>query len=99
MGLDKWERSYGFDEIALVPSLQTIDILDVDISTNIGGVKLSLPILASAMDSVVDVSTASLMFGLRTNWLQPLNGTLDDVRIYSRALSAAEVLQLYRLGL
>jgi len=27
-----------------------------------------------------------------------LGGSLDDVRVYSRALSAAEVLQLYNLG-
>ena len=28
----------------------------------------------------------------------PYSGSLDDVRVYNRALSAGEVLQLYNLG-
>ncbi|MDE2237223.1 MAG: hypothetical protein KGK30_04990, partial [Elusimicrobia bacterium] len=30
--------------------------------------------------------------------VDPLTGTLDDVRIYNRALSAAEVQELYNMG-
>ena len=53
-----FERSYGFDEIALVPSTQTIDMELVDISTTIGDLKLEIPIIGSAMDSVVSPETA-----------------------------------------
>ena len=51
-------RAYGFDEIALVPSTKTIDIEDVDVTTKIGNYELKVPILASAMDGVVDVNFA-----------------------------------------
>ncbi|OGS45472.1 MAG: inosine 5-monophosphate dehydrogenase [Elusimicrobia bacterium RIFOXYD2_FULL_34_15] len=51
-------RAYGFDEIALVPSTKTIDIDDVDVTTKLGNLELKVPILASAMDGVVDVNFA-----------------------------------------
>jgi len=51
-------RSYGFDEISIVPSRRTRDPEDVDISANIGDYRLDLPVLASAMDGVVDVRLA-----------------------------------------
>lgn len=51
-------RSYGFDEVSIVPSRRTRDPEDIDISVNIGEYKLELPVLASAMDDVVDVRFA-----------------------------------------
>ena len=51
-------RAYGFDEIAIVPSRRTRDPEDVDISAMIDKFKLELPVLASAMDGVVDVGLA-----------------------------------------
>lgn len=51
-------RCYGFDEIALVPGNQTINPNEVDISFEIAGKKFSIPILAAAMDGVVDVKFA-----------------------------------------
>jgi len=54
-------RSYGFDEIAIVPSRRTRDPEDIDISANIGNFHLKIPILASAMDGVVDVKMAIAM--------------------------------------
>jgi len=54
-------RAYGFDEIAIVPSRRTRDPEDIDISVMIDKYKLKLPVLASAMDGVVDVALASEM--------------------------------------
>ena len=54
-------RTYGFDEIALAPSIITVNPEDVDISTTIAGIKLKIPIIASAMDGVVSPKTAILM--------------------------------------
>jgi IMP dehydrogenase len=51
-------RAYGFDEIALVPSGKTLDPSLADTSWQIGGVKREIPIIASAMDGVVDVRMA-----------------------------------------
>ncbi len=57
----KARRCYGFDEIALVPSEVTINPNEVDTSFEIGGKKFSVPILAAAMDGVVDVNFAIAM--------------------------------------
>jgi len=61
--------TYGFDEIALVPGDVTINPNEVDISFRLPRrdaepIKLNVPILASAMDGVVDVKMAILMGNL-----------------------------------
>ncbi len=60
-GPKTFQRAYGFDEVALVPSDRTIDPDLVDISTTIAGIHLKFPIIASAMDSVVSPRTAILL--------------------------------------
>jgi len=47
-------RAYGFDEVALVPGTRTIDPDDVDVSWKLKDLTFDIPILASAMDGVVD---------------------------------------------
>jgi len=51
-------RCYGFDEIALVPGAQTANPNEVDTTFEISGKKFKIPILAAAMDGVVDVGFA-----------------------------------------
>jgi len=51
-------RCYGFDEIALVPGAETLNPNEVDTAFEIAGKKFSVPILAAAMDGVVDVRFA-----------------------------------------
>jgi len=51
-------RCYGFDEIALVPGAQTVNPNEVDIGFEVAGKKFKVPILAAAMDGVVDVKFA-----------------------------------------
>ncbi|MBL7130415.1 MAG: GuaB3 family IMP dehydrogenase-related protein [Candidatus Omnitrophica bacterium] len=51
----KARRCYGFDEVALVPGTKTINPNEVDLSWSIAGKKFKVPILAAAMDGVVDV--------------------------------------------
>lgn len=57
----KARRSYGFDEVALVPGEKTIDPKCVDTSCRIGGITFQVPIMASSMDGVVDVAFAQKM--------------------------------------
>jgi IMP dehydrogenase len=57
----KARRCYGFDEVALVPGDVTINPSEVDTSWEIAGHKFSVPILAAAMDGVVDVKFAIKM--------------------------------------
>jgi IMP dehydrogenase len=51
-------RAYGIDEIALVPGHRTIDPSLADTRWQIGGIDREIPIIASAMDGVVDVKMA-----------------------------------------
>ncbi|MEL6490374.1 MAG: GuaB3 family IMP dehydrogenase-related protein [Cyanobacteria bacterium J06634_6] len=51
-------RAYGIDEIALVPGAKTLDPQLADASWTVGGIKREIPIIASAMDGVVDVKMA-----------------------------------------
>jgi IMP dehydrogenase len=51
-------RAYGFDEIALVPGQRTLDPTLADTRWRIGGIDRDIPIIASAMDGVVDVKMA-----------------------------------------
>ncbi len=51
-------RAYGFDEIALSPGNRTLDPKLADTRWTIGGIEREIPIIASAMDGVVDVGMA-----------------------------------------
>jgi IMP dehydrogenase len=55
---DRLRRAYGFDEVALVPGAVTLDPAEVDLTVEIGGLRLEIPFLASAMDAVADVDFA-----------------------------------------
>lgn len=47
-------HSYGFDDVALVPGTETLDPELCDLSFRLGRNSFDLPILAAAMDGVVD---------------------------------------------
>ncbi len=51
-------RAYGIDEIALVPGTTTLDPTLADTTWQIGNIERKIPIIASAMDGVVDVRMA-----------------------------------------
>jgi len=70
----KARRCYGFDEIALVPSAVTINPKEVDPSWELAGKKYKVPILAAAMDGVVDVNFAIAMSKLGGIAVLNLNG-------------------------
>ncbi|MGB7442280.1 MAG: GuaB3 family IMP dehydrogenase-related protein [Coleofasciculaceae cyanobacterium] len=57
----KARRAYGIDEVALVPGQRTLDPSLADTCWQIGGIERKIPIIASAMDGVVDVKMAVLL--------------------------------------
>jgi IMP dehydrogenase len=82
-------RAYGMDEIALVPGRRTLDPQLADTSWEIGGVKREIPMIASAMDGVVDVGMAVRLSqmgalgvlnleGIQTRYANP-NPILDQI--------------------
>ena len=56
-------RAYGFEEVALVPGAVTADPSEVELATEIGGRRLEIPFIASAMDAVADADFAVRMSG------------------------------------
>ena len=74
-------RAYGFDEVALVPGDVTINPDQTDTNFRIENHTFSIPILASAMDAVVDVDFAVLMSqmgGLAVLHLEGVQTRYDD---------------------
>jgi IMP dehydrogenase len=80
-------RAYGFDEVAIVPGDITINPEQTSTDFHIGGLNFTVPIVTSAMDSVVDVNLAILM-----NKLGGL-GVLNLDGIQARYENADEVLE------
>jgi IMP dehydrogenase len=58
---DSLRATYGFDDVSLAPGTETLDPADVDTSVDFCGLRLSMPILASAMDAVVDPAFCGLL--------------------------------------
>ncbi|MEE8373407.1 MAG: GuaB3 family IMP dehydrogenase-related protein [Dehalococcoidia bacterium] len=74
-------NTYGFDDIALVPGDITINPDQTDIELAIDRLNLPIPILASAMDGVVDVPFAialGKLGGLAVLNLEGLQARYDD---------------------
>ena len=81
-------RAYGLDEIAIVPSRRTRDPEDVDMTWQLGSFTFDFPLLASAMDGVVDVKFAIKMsklggiaaLNLEDRWVEvPVHIESDNV--------------------
>jgi IMP dehydrogenase len=82
-------RAYGIDEIALVPGPRTLDPQLADTRWQIGGIERDIPIIASAMDGVIDVPMAVKLSqlgalgvlnleGIQTRYADP-NPILDQI--------------------
>ncbi len=56
--VDTIRPTYGFDDVSLAPGTDTIEPADVDLAQSFCGIPLDIPILAAAMDAVVDTRLA-----------------------------------------
>ena len=101
----KSRRAYGIDEIALVPGTRTLDPSLADASTTIGGIERKIPIIASAMDGVVDVRMAVLLSelgsmgvinleGIQTRYEDP-NPILDRIASVGKSEFVGLMQELY----
>jgi IMP dehydrogenase len=59
--VDSLRPTYGFDDVSLAPGPDTVEPADVDVSVEIAGLRLEIPILAAAMDAVVDARLAGVL--------------------------------------
>src|SRR4051794_22612874 len=99
-------HAYGFDDVALVPGALTVDPEEVDLSWQLGPHRLDLPILASAMDGVVDTQFAIALGkagglavlnleGLQTRYEQP-EVQLAQIAEAHRDVATSLLQELYR---
>jgi IMP dehydrogenase len=98
-------RAYGIDEIALVPGQRTLDPALADTRWTIGGIERDVPIIASAMDGVVDVGMAAKLAqlgalgvlnleGIQTRYDDP-NPVLDRIVAVNKDEFVPLMQQLY----
>ena len=86
------EYAYGFDDVALVPDRDTVDPALCDISWRLDHHRFDLPILAAAMDGVVDPAFADAfakLGGLPVLNLEGLHARHEDPSaVYTRIAQA-----------
>lgn len=56
--VDTIRQTYGFEDVSLAPGTDTVDPADVSLAQEFCGLPLEVPVLAAAMDAVVDVRLA-----------------------------------------
>jgi IMP dehydrogenase len=79
--VDQLRPTYGFEDVSLAPGTSTIEPSDVDLAQIFCGIHLAIPILASAMDAVVDARMAgelARLGGLAVLNLEGLQARYED---------------------
>jgi IMP dehydrogenase len=79
--VDSIRPTYGFEDVSLAPGTDTVEPSDVDLSVEIAGIRLAIPVLAAAMDAVVDARSASALAalgGLAVLNLEGVQARFDD---------------------
>jgi IMP dehydrogenase len=90
--VDSIRPTYGFEDVSLAPGTSTVEPDDVDLTSELGGIPLAIPILASAMDAVVDVRLAgelARLGGLAVLNLEGVQARYDDPDAVLAKLAAA----------
>jgi IMP dehydrogenase len=62
--VDTIRPTYGFEDVSLAPGIETVEPNDVELGQSFCGIDLPIPILAAAMDAVVDPAFAGALAGL-----------------------------------
>jgi IMP dehydrogenase len=90
--VDSIRPTYGFEDVSLAPGTSTIEPADVDVSGELAGIPLAIPILASAMDAVVDTRFAGelgRLGGLAVINLEGVQTRYDDPDAVLERIAAA----------
>jgi IMP dehydrogenase len=62
--VDTLRPTYGFEDVSLAPGAETIEPNDVSLELDFAGIALRIPVLAAAMDAVVDPRSAGALAAL-----------------------------------
>jgi IMP dehydrogenase len=98
--VDTIRPTYGFDDVSLAPGTDTLDPADVDTAVDLCGLRLAIPILAAAMDAVVDVRSAgelARLGGLAFLNLEGIQTRYDDPDPVLQRIAAADDAAVQRL--
>jgi IMP dehydrogenase len=90
--VDSIRPTYGFEDVSLAPGTDTVEPADVDLSTEIGGIRLPIPVLAAAMDAVVDARLAGALAalgGLAVLNLEGVQTRFDDPDVVLERIATA----------
>jgi len=102
--VDSLRSTYGFDDVSLAPGTDTAEPADVDLAQEFCGLELGIPVLAAAMDAVVDARLAGelarlggLAFlnleGVQTRYADPAEvlariATIEDGKVHDALTEA-----------
>lgn len=90
--VDSIRPTYGFDDVSLAPGTDTVEPADVELAQTFCGLRLEIPILAAAMDAVVDVRFAGALArlgGLAVLNLEGVQTRYDDPDVVLARIAAA----------
>jgi IMP dehydrogenase len=90
--VDSIRPTYGFEDVSLAPGTSTVEPDDVDLRQTFLGIDLAIPILASAMDAVVDARFAGALGrlgGLAVLNLEGVQARYDDPDAVLARIAAA----------
>jgi IMP dehydrogenase len=90
--VDTIRPTFGFEDVSLAPGTDTVEPADVDLTQTLCGIHLDIPILASAMDAVVDARIAgelARLGGLAVLNLEGVQARYDDPDAILARIAAA----------
>ncbi len=91
--VDRIRPTYGFEDVSLAPGTATIEPNDVELGQSFCGIELQIPVLAAAMDAVVDPGFAGALArlgGLAILNLEGVQTRYDDPAELLERIATAE---------
>ncbi len=92
--VDTIRQTYGFEDVSLAPGTDTVDPADVSLAQEFCGLPLEIPVLAAAMDAVVDVTLSgelARLGGLAVLNLEGVQARYEDpAEVLARIVDAPE---------
>ncbi len=92
--VDAIRQTYGFEDVSLAPGTETVEPNDVSLAQEFCGLELRIPVLAAAMDAVVDARLAGALAtlgGLAVLNLEGVQARYEDAApVIERIATAAD---------
>ncbi len=90
--VDHIRPTYGFEDVSLAPGVNTVEPGDVDLAQTFAGIELAVPVIAAAMDAVVDPRFAGALAelgGLAVMNLEGVQARYEDPDAVLARIAAA----------